>query len=78
MRMEEMIEELETKEAIADVLDRFSPYLQSLSSGMVDRGKLAEKFSKYARVISIKANGQIMGLPDFIAMMIKTKMRICL
>ncbi len=65
MRMEEMIEELETKEAIADVLDRFSPYLQSLSSGMVDRGKLAEKFSKYARVISIKANGQIMGFAGF-------------
>lgn len=65
MRMEEMIEMLETKETIADVLNRFSPYLQSLSSGMVEREKLAEKFLKYARVISIKEKGEIMGFAGF-------------
>lgn len=60
-----MIEVLGTKEEITAVIERFSPYLQSLSSGMVDGRELAEKFTKYARVIQMKENGQIMGFAVF-------------
>lgn len=65
MRMEEMIQVLETKEEIAAVLDRFSPYLISLSSGMVDKEGLAIKFSEYAQVISINENRQVIGFAGF-------------
>ena len=59
------IETFNNKAEIRDILEKFSPYLYTLSSGKVDKDILAQKLHKYARVIGVKEDNKIIGFAGF-------------
>ena len=61
MRMEKIIREVQAKEDIQGLLEKFTPYLSSLSSGSVDKTALAEKYHKYAKVVVLYEEEQLAG-----------------
>lgn len=60
-----MIKEIVTKEEIREILEHFTPYLYTLSSGSVDKDVLAEKYHKYARVIGLYEQEILAGFGCF-------------
>lgn len=63
--MEKIIKEVQTKEDIQSLLESFTPYLGSLSSGSVDKEALAEKYHKYAKVVVLYEETQLAGFGCF-------------
>ncbi len=60
-----LIERIEDKASIADLLNEFTPCLESLSSGRVDIGEQAEKFSRHASVLRLSCANRSIGFAAF-------------
>ena len=68
-----MIKELKKRKDIENVLIMFSPYLQTLSSGSVDKKSFSKKLSDFGKVIVMEENENVIGFAAFYCNDFKSK-----
>ena len=63
--MEEIIKQVLSQETILNLLDIFTPYFKSLSTGKVDKKTLSAKFYKFGHVFQLMKGPHIIAFAAF-------------
>lgn len=60
-----MINELNSINEIYKILDEFTPYLRTLSSGIVDKYEFSNKIYRYGKFIILRTENRVVGFAAF-------------